>query len=100
MKSLPRKKKKKVECLVCHATPDRLGPPMADASGYRVEESVGCESCHGPGGDHIAEPTADNIIGLGESCPECVIEAICTSCHTPAWDDDWELNSHLEAIAH
>ncbi len=89
-----------VECVRCHATPAASGPPAEDLSGYRVDEGVGCEACHGPGTDHAAAPTADNIIGLGESCPECVIEAICTSCHTPAWDEDWELSSHLEAIAH
>ena len=89
-----------VGCVRCHATPAASGPPAETLAGYRSDEGVGCESCHGPGGEHIAEPTANNIIGLGESCPECVIEAICTSCHTPAWDDDWELSSHLEAIAH
>ena len=89
-----------VGCVRCHATPAASGPPAQTLAGYRRDEGVGCESCHGPGGEHVAEPTADNIIGLGESCPECVIEAICTSCHTPAWDDDWELSSHLEAIIH
>jgi hypothetical protein len=95
MKSLPRKKKKKVECLVCHATPDRLGPPMDDASGYRVEESVGCESCHGPGRLHVQSPSKENITGLGDSCPVCVLEALCTSCHTDQWDPDWDLDKRL-----
>lgn len=89
-----------VECVRCHATPAASGPPADDLSGYRIDEGVGCESCHGPGTDHVAAPTADNIIGLGESCPECVIESICTSCHTPAWDEDWELSSHLERVSH
>jgi thiol-disulfide isomerase/thioredoxin len=89
-----------VGCVRCHATPAASGPPADDLAGYRVDEGVGCESCHGPGTDHIAAPSADNIIGLGESCPECVIEAICTSCHTPVWDEDWELSGHLERIGH
>jgi hypothetical protein len=29
-----------------------------------------------------------------------VIEAVCTSCHTPKWDPEWELESRLEAAKH
>jgi len=42
----------------------------------------------------------DNIQGLGESCPVCVLEALCTSCHTQEWDKDWDLDTHLKAIDH
>ena len=87
-------------CVRCHATPTASGPPSEDLADYRTDEGVGCESCHGPGSEHSESPDTDNIIGLGESCPECVIEAICTSCHTPTWDEDWELKGHLERIAH
>ena len=100
MRRLVGEDAEKVECVRCHATPAASGPPAEDLAGFRIDEGVGCESCHGPGGEHIAAPTADNIIGLGESCPECVIEAICTTCHTPVWDEDWDLHSHLERIAH
>ena len=78
-----------------------LAPPSpTDLSAWRTQEGVGCESCHGPGGAHAAAPSATNIVGLGESCPECVIEAICTSCHTEQWDPDWELKARLGAIDH
>lgn len=103
MKSL---KKSEVEsgCVACHATPktmSSLAPPSpTDLSAWRTQEGVGCESCHGPGGAHAAAPSATNIVGLGESCPECVIEAICTSCHTEQWDPDWELKARLGAIDH
>lgn len=90
----------RVACVRCHATPAASGPPSMDLGDYRTDEGVGCESCHGPGGDHAAEPTKDNIIGLGESCPECVIEAICTSCHTPEWDPGWSLQERLQTISH
>ena len=65
-----------------------------------MEEGVGCEACHGPGGAHVKEPTKDNIVGLGSSCPECVIEAICTSCHTPKWDASWDLQTRMRALQH
>jgi len=88
-------------CVACHATPVAMGgPPGQDLASFRTTEGVSCEACHGPGGDHVAAPTADNIVGLGESCPECVIEAICTSCHTPTWDPTWELGTRLEAVGH
>ncbi|MEC8423034.1 MAG: multiheme c-type cytochrome, partial [Myxococcota bacterium] len=91
-------------CVRCHATPialDERGLP-ADPSieGFRVEEGVSCESCHGPAAAHVAAPSKSNIVGLGDACPECVIEAICTSCHVPRWDPDWELDQRLSAIAH
>jgi len=88
------------KCVQCHATPMKTGPPSEEISGWRVDEGVGCEACHGPGGAHVASPTSDNIVGLGESCPECVIEALCTRCHTPQWDPMWDLKRGLSGIPH
>lgn len=92
----------RVSCVRCHATPKAVGvgAPQAELTDFRTEEGVGCESCHGPGGAHVAAPRADNIVGLGESCPECVIEAICTSCHDRTWDPKWAIEPRLKAIAH
>ncbi len=91
-----------VGCVRCHATAQAYGPgaPRAAVSDFRTDEGVGCESCHGPGAAHVADPTADNIVGLGGSCPVCVIEAVCTSCHTPDQDPDWDLSPALKAIDH
>ena len=101
MKRLSTEEQQGSDCLKCHATPKNFGPsPSAVAEDYRVDEAVGCESCHGAGAAHANAPTKDNIVGLGESCPECVIEAVCTSCHTPKWDPSWELKTRLEAAKH
>jgi len=89
-------------CVRCHATERVVGGPRAtDAGQYRVDEGVGCESCHGPGGRHIAAGGGtENIVGLGESCPVCVVEAVCTSCHNARWDPDWNLDRDLPLASH
>ena len=101
MASLEGPELEQVGCVRCHATPVSYGSTeLTSVNEYRTDESVGCESCHGAGGEHVKQPTKDNIVGLGESCPECVIEAICTSCHTPKWDPGWELKKRMSAIHH
>jgi len=88
-------------CVKCHATGKRGGPPATDLAGFRVKESVGCEACHGPGQAHIqAGGGTENIEKLGDDCPVCVIEAVCTSCHTSEWDKDWSLDTHLPKAGH
>jgi hypothetical protein len=101
MESLDGPDAEQVACVRCHATPASYGPTELTSVGeYRTDESVGCEACHGAGGEHVKQPSKENIVGLGESCPECVIEAICTSCHTPKWDPSWDLKTRLDAIHH
>lgn len=88
-------------CVRCHATPTASGPPPTELSGFRVAEGVSCESCHGPGEAHVAAGGGkDNIEGLGDDCPVCVIEAVCTSCHTSEWDPDWDLDRDLPKVGH
>lgn len=83
-------------CVASHAAARQAGPAPASVDGYRTDEGVRCESCHGPLAAHARNPTADNIVGLGKSCSECIIEAVCTTCHTSEWDR----SARLKAIAH
>ena len=51
-------------CFKCHTTGgDTSGTWLAgvDGLGTFTEGGVGCEACHGPGSDHIAAPSEDNI---------------------------------------
>jgi len=96
MTTLSEDERDNLECVRCHATAKNSVPPPTDLSGYHVDEGVGCESCHGPGEAHVANPGLDNIVRLGESCPECVLEALCTSCHTSEWDAEWDLTTRIE----
>jgi peroxiredoxin len=90
-----------IACVTCHATQRKPGPPTKNLADYRTDESVGCEACHGPADAHIAAKGAPNTIqGLGESCPVCIIEALCTSCHTPKEDPLWSLERGLQGMGH
>jgi tetratricopeptide (TPR) repeat protein len=78
-----------VRCLHCHVTrprefrnppPDVVGPEAADSA-------IGCERCHGPGGNHIAAITAqfsDPAIVIVRRAPAqaAVINLQCSECHT------------------
>ena len=71
----------------------------AGLDAYLTDEGVGCEACHGPGEAHVeAGGGTDNIEKLGDDCPVCVIEAVCTRCHTQKWDPDWDLERDLARI--
>lgn len=66
------------ECITCHVTGFRY------ETGYQIgnEEKehlaeVGCETCHGPGKQHIATPLTTNIRGE-------VKNQVCLECHTPS----------------
>lgn len=89
-----------VACVRCHATAAASGPEPTTLDGFLREGGVGCESCHGPGQAHVADPRSDTILGLGESCAECVIEEVCTTCHTDSWDPGWDLHPRLNASRH
>ncbi len=78
-----------VRCLVCHVTrprdfrdspPSAVGPEAADPA-------IGCERCHGPGGNHLAAIAADwpdRAIALAraETAPAAKVNAQCAECHT------------------
>ena len=65
------------ECVTCHVTGSGY------ESGYEIGNperahlvDVGCETCHGPGRQHVYTPLKENIRGQ-------VPEKVCMACHTP-----------------
>ena len=94
------------ECQVCHTT--AFGKPggfSAETAAARPDLArVGCESCHGPGGNHVAEGAArlGTIVSLGDKCDSCVILQICGSCHDDANDPgfEFEVQAKIDAIRH
>jgi tetratricopeptide (TPR) repeat protein len=70
-------------CLDCHTTfpragRERTGPEAAD-------RAIGCERCHGPGGNHVAAVAAGfsdpAIVNPASASPGAVTRERCNKCH-------------------
>jgi hypothetical protein len=75
-------------CLLCHVTNpqaviDATGPEAADGA-------IGCEKCHGPGGNHvlaIAAKFPDLAIARPSMSSGSAVIKICAQCHSPRGRD-------------
>lgn len=72
------------ECLVCHVTAHGVDAKFLGKK-HDVADGVGCESCHGAGGDYYSKKTMEAIFN-GEVEAESVglltiTEETCTVCH-------------------
>lgn len=63
-----------LNCVGCHVTGFQQPGGVCRVDRVEGREGVGCESCHGPGSLHVADPTDTNIT-LGNT------EAGCVTCH-------------------
>jgi hypothetical protein len=108
MESLESKgKASENDCLKCHTTGfgQNSGFP-AETDGHAGDDlaRVGCESCHGPGADHIGEDAKrfGTILSLGDKCDSCVILQICGNCHDADNDPDFEfqVQEHIDRQRH
>jgi hypothetical protein len=57
-----------------------------DSATQDINISIGCESCHGPGSEHVAAPTKENIFSPGRlpgtrEATDIKID-LCNACHT------------------
>jgi len=92
------------ECLACHTTAfgrDGGFPKAAVAAEHVDLARVGCESCHGPGGDHVGADAVrvGTILSLGDKCDSCVILQICGSCHDDTNDPGFEFEVEAKIAA-
>lgn len=81
------------DCLRCHTT--GFGKPGGFQAGGGAQPGlagVGCESCHGPGGEHATETARKQgtILRLSDKCGSCAILQICGTCHDDANDPGFE----------
>jgi hypothetical protein len=83
-------------CLACHTVGGHEGdPPRGD--GLRVEQGVGCESCHGPGSAYL-DPgiMADRarFLANGGRIPD---QTVCVTCHR---DEHFDFEERRPKIRH
>jgi tetratricopeptide (TPR) repeat protein len=85
-----------VRCLYCHTTRSRdfrLPPPESGTGPEAADSGIGCERCHGPGGNHIIaikQDFADWAIQSVGGAPAATVNAQCADCHIVG------LSSHIE----
>jgi hypothetical protein len=68
------------KCLKCHVTAYGVDEKLL-GSKYKLEDGVGCESCHGPGGDYMKLSIMkdhEKSVAAGLVVPT---EELCVSCH-------------------
>lgn len=51
---------------------------------FAADERIGCESCHGPGAEHLAKPVKGNIINPAKLEKQYDRFMVCAQCHTRA----------------
>jgi len=78
-----RKQQFNLDCLPCHVTGVTAATDPEETIALPDERRlVGCESCHGPGRRHAADPTNNHLTAKPAA-------AVCLVCHTPDQDDDF-----------
>src|SRR5579871_6876576 len=77
------------KCASCHATLHTGWLATAHA-----KAQVDCESCHGPGSVHVANPVATNIL-TGTPASSNIV---CAQCHTQE-NSDWSASKHAQIVA-
>jgi YVTN family beta-propeller protein len=84
-------------CLACHTTGNRQGN---FDDGYSPDEGVGCEACHGAGGDYVAEAVMRDPPAAAAAGLEPVSRETCIGCHEAAHGKPFDYEAGLSKIAH
>ncbi|MFT4570646.1 MAG: peroxiredoxin [Hyphomicrobiaceae bacterium] len=102
-----RRKDRDPDCQRCHVTGFERPGGFKKEVWFKDQADlarVGCESCHGPGGEHVKEGAVrtGNIVRLGDKCDSCVILQICGTCHDHANDPEFrfKIEERIDAQRH
>jgi hypothetical protein len=90
------------ECVVCHVTGFGYKSGFTDAERTPKLKDVGCENCHGPGSEHVKDPTSkqwqllmnkwrpkENETAAEKSKRQGKIDQFCQRCHNVDNDVTW-----------
>ena len=88
----PRWVEFEASCLDCHATGATPATATTKLEIARLQ-SVQCEQCHGPGGNHVAKPGK----GYGRVAS---MQSACAACHTSETSPDFDLPTAWAKIKH
>ena len=81
-------------CLKCHTTSNHLaGTPVL--SSYRIEEGVGCESCHGAGSDYSPAKIMTDDYLFRHNGGKKGDEKTCLECHSPSGNKNMKLTEDV-----
>ncbi|MFB3904038.1 MAG: multiheme c-type cytochrome [Acidobacteriota bacterium] len=87
------------ECLKCHTT-GHGADPSAFASSFNPAEGVGCEACHGPGSEYLAEAIMrDKRTAEGQGLRP-VSRDTCLRCHQDSAEKPFNYEEAKKKIAH
>jgi hypothetical protein len=82
-------------CLICHVTLSTYDRDVVTRDNLLdaltpAFQGVGCEACHGPAAQHITQPEQNR--------PVRPTATICTTCHTPERDDNFNFTEKMKII--
>ncbi len=80
------------DCVSCHVTGLGLKTGFFSRSKTPALAAVTCESCHGPGRAHSAEPRAVHMARVGREA--------CISCHNPSNSPNFVFSAYWQRIKH
>ena len=83
-------------CTVCHAEKAKsyANSPHSQGADPRTPAAAkGCETCHGPGSKHIADPVNVKPAQFSKMKSDDV-NAVCTTCHNKGVHANWETSTH------
>ncbi len=80
-----------LDCVGCHVTGWKEPGGVCRIDAVAGRENVGCESCHGPGSLHAADPTKANIVRASGA-------TMCVGCHDRENSPQFALEKYLPQV--
>jgi hypothetical protein len=100
------------ECVVCHTVGFAYKTGFVDEKSTPFLKDVGCESCHGPGSEHVASPRKNLKVRelmnpwkvppgpLAQHQHDLLVDKFCQTCHDIDNDVHWNFNKNWPQIIH